>query len=54
MQSKEVNISLNKANIKAALSMANMMKANGTFYEDHPIYELLMEIYNKLRERKKK
>ena len=43
-----IKITVEKEELKSALTMADMMKASGTLYDDHPILILLKNIYTNL------
>ena len=43
-----IKITVEKEKLKSALTMADMMNANGTLYDDHPILILLKNIYTNL------
>ena len=43
-----IKITVEKEELKSALTMADMMKASGTLYDDHPIFILLKNIYTSL------
>ena len=47
-QKNMIKITVEKEELKSALTMANMMKASGTLYDDHPILILLKNIYTSL------
>ena len=47
-QKNMIKITVEKEKLKSALTMADMMKANGTLYDDHPILILLKNIYTNL------
>ena len=47
-QKNTIKITVGKEELKSALTMADMMKANGTLYDDHPILILLKNIYTNL------
>ena len=43
-----IKITVEKEELKSALTMADMMKASGTLYDEHPILILLKNIYTSL------
>ena len=47
-QKNTIKITVGKEELKSALTMADMMKASGTLYDDHPILILLKNIYTNL------
>ena len=47
-QKNTIKITVGKEELKSALTMADMMKASGTLYDDHPILILLKNIYTSL------
>ena len=47
-QKNMIKITVEKEELKSALTMADMMKASGTLYDDHPILILLKNIYTNL------
>ena len=49
----KITLSLTKTKIKDAASMVDMMMANGSLYEEHPMVELLDEIINECLKIKK-
>ena len=52
-QKNMIKITVEKEELKSALTMADMMKASGTLYDDHPILILLKNIYTNLLAEKK-
>ena len=52
-QKNMIKITVEKEELKSALTMADMMKASGTLYDDHPIFILLKNIYTSLLAKKK-
>ena len=52
-QKNMIKITVEKEELKSALTMADMMKASGTLYDDHPILILLKNIYTSLLAEKK-
>ena len=51
-QKNMIKITVEKEELKSALTMANMMKASGSLYDEHPILILLKNIYTSLLEEK--
>ena len=51
-QKNMIKITVEKEELKSALTMADMMKASGTLYDDHPIFILLKNIYTSLLAKK--
>ena len=47
-QKNMIKITVEKEKLKSALTMADMMNANGTLCDDHPILILLKNIYTNL------
>ena len=47
-QKNMIKITVEKEELKSDLTMADMMKASGTLYDDHPILILLKNIYTSL------
>ena len=47
-QKNTIKITVGKEELKSALTMADMMKANGSLYDEHPILILLKNIYTNL------
>ena len=47
-QKNMIKITVEKEELKSALTMADMMEASGTLYDDHPILILLKNIYTNL------
>jgi hypothetical protein len=52
-QKNMIKITVEKEELKSALTMADMMKASGTLYDNHPILILLKNIYTSLLAKKK-
>ena len=52
-QKNMIKITVEKEELKSALTMADMMKASGTLYDNHPILILLKNIYTGLLAKKK-
>ena len=47
-QKDMIKITVEKEELKSALTMADMMKASGSLYDEHPILILLKNIYTSL------
>ena len=52
-QKNMIKITVEKEELKSALTMADMMKASGTLYDNHPILILLKNIYTSFLAKKK-
>ena len=52
-QKNMIKITVEKEELKSALTMADMMIASGALYDEHPILILLKNIYTNLKLNKK-